>query len=107
MKCGNCRGRHSSEQCKRASGACYKCDEMGHMKKDCPQMRSLAGFASGSGSGSAVGSHAPVQQKSQGQSVGGSNLRPLTQEQVFALNQDQAADQAEQVIAGTFCFCSN
>ncbi|XP_073120715.1 uncharacterized protein [Henckelia pumila] len=42
-----------------------------------------------------------VQQKTQGQSTGGSNLKPRTSSQVFALRHDQAVDDNEKVIADT------
>ncbi|XP_073029363.1 uncharacterized protein [Primulina eburnea] len=64
---------------------------MGHLKKNCPQLRG--------GAGSGSGSQTTVQQRTQGQAVGGSNLRPRAQGQVFALNQDQAADETGRVIA--------
>ncbi|XP_073026627.1 uncharacterized protein [Primulina eburnea] len=64
---------------------------MGHLKKNCPQLRG--------GAGSGSGSQTTVQQRMQGQAMGSSNLRPRAQGQVFALNQDQAADETGRVIA--------
>ncbi|XP_073138707.1 uncharacterized protein [Henckelia pumila] len=63
-------------------------------EEDCPQAGE-AGSASGSGS------QALVQQRPQGQSTGGSNLKPRASSQVFALRHDQAVYENEKVIAGT------
>ncbi|XP_073029381.1 uncharacterized protein [Primulina eburnea] len=92
VSCVHCGKNHPSEQCRSAAGACFQCGEMGHLKKNCPQLRG--------GAGSGSGSQTTVQQRTQGQAVGGSNLRPRAQGQVFALNQDQAADETGRVIAG-------
>lgn len=99
-KCEHCGWKHPSDQCKKSSGACFQCGEMGHLKRDCPQLRGR--------SGSRSGSQTRVQQQSQqgqGQSIGGSSLRPHAQGQVFVLNQDQAAEETERVIASTFILC--
>ncbi|XP_073137340.1 uncharacterized protein [Henckelia pumila] len=77
---GLCRRRHPPGQCNRASGACFLYGEMGHLRKDCPN---LVGEASESGSGS--GSQATGQ--------------------VFALKQDQAQADSECMIASTFSLC--
>ncbi|XP_073020031.1 uncharacterized protein [Primulina eburnea] len=91
VSCVHCGKNHPSEQCRSAAGACFQCGEMGHLKKNCPQLRG--------GAGSGSGSQTTVQQRTQGQAVGGSNFRPRAQGQVFALNQDQAADETGRVIA--------
>ncbi|XP_073153518.1 uncharacterized protein [Henckelia pumila] len=66
-QCAICRGRHPAEKCCR-SGACFRCGEIGHMKRDCPQ--ATGGSASGSGS------HHFVPQRSQGQYIWSTNQRP-------------------------------
>ncbi|XP_073035332.1 uncharacterized protein [Primulina eburnea] len=91
VSCVHCGKNHPSEQCRSAAGACFQCGEMGHLKKNCPQLRG--------GAGSGSGSQTTVQQRMQGQAMGSSNLRPRAQGQVFALNQDQAADETGRVIA--------
>lgn len=52
------------------------------------------------------GSQASVQQRLHGQSMQGSNVQPRVQGQVFALNQDQVAEENERVIACIFILCS-
>ena len=50
--CASC-GKPHSEVCRRASGACFECGEMGHRVKDCPKARTDDGKKNGSSSGSA------------------------------------------------------
>ncbi|XP_073118698.1 uncharacterized protein [Henckelia pumila] len=56
-QCATCGGRHLTEKF-RGSGACFRCGEIGQMKRDCPQ--GSGGSASGSGS------HHSVRQRSHG-----------------------------------------
>ncbi|XP_073030721.1 uncharacterized protein [Primulina eburnea] len=108
MQCGHCGGNHPTENCRRATGACFNCGGFGHMKRDCPNLENQSG-GGGSMTGSYSGkqSEATVQQKgfpAQGSCRGGmsqgSQQRPRVQGQVFALNQEQAEDHNERVIAG-------
>ncbi|XP_073139044.1 uncharacterized protein [Henckelia pumila] len=68
--CSHCGKDNPIERCRKASGACFRCGEIGHLKRDCPQ-------AEGAGSGSGSGSQATV----------------------FVLRHDQAVDENERVIA--------
>ncbi|XP_073121983.1 uncharacterized protein [Henckelia pumila] len=95
-QCASCGARHPTEKCRR-SGACYRCREMGHMKRDCSQITE--------GSASGYGSQPSISQRSQGQSVGSTNQRPCVSGQVFALSQDQIQQENEDVIAGIFLLC--
>ncbi|XP_073137707.1 uncharacterized protein [Henckelia pumila] len=36
--CKHCGGNHPANRCRKVSGACIRCGEIGHLKKDCPQM---------------------------------------------------------------------
>ncbi|XP_073120169.1 uncharacterized protein [Henckelia pumila] len=89
---------HPTDRCRRASGACFLCKEIGHLKRDCPQ-------AEGADSGSGSRSQATVQRRPHGQSRGGSNQKPRSSSQVFSLRNDQAVDENERVIAGTILLC--
>ncbi|XP_073019287.1 uncharacterized protein [Primulina eburnea] len=109
MQCGHCGGNHTTENCRRATGACFNCGGFGHMKRDCPNLENQSG-GGGSMTGSYSGkqSEATVQQKgfpAQGSRRGGisqgSQQRPRVQGQVFALNQEQADEHNERVIAAS------
>ncbi|XP_073138432.1 uncharacterized protein [Henckelia pumila] len=47
--CRHCGGNHPANRCRKVSGACFRCGEIGHLKKDCPQTGG-AGSSSSSGS---------------------------------------------------------
>ncbi|XP_073154005.1 uncharacterized protein [Henckelia pumila] len=96
-QCETCGGPHPTERCRRTPGACFRCGEVGHMKRDC--LQATIGSASGSGS------HFSVPQRSQGQSVGSTNQRPRVSKQVFVVSQDQIQQENDEVIAGTFLLC--
>ncbi|XP_073309102.1 uncharacterized protein [Primulina huaijiensis] len=108
LQCGHCGGNHQTENCRKVTGACFNCGGFGHMKRDSPNLKNQSiggGFMEGSYSGKQ--SEATVQQKgfpAQGSRRGGisqgSQQRPRVQGQVFALNQEQAEEQNERVIAG-------
>ncbi|XP_073120329.1 uncharacterized protein [Henckelia pumila] len=55
----HCGGIQSANRCHNISGACFRCGEIGHLKKDCTQ-------AGGAGSGSGSGSQVSVQQRPHG-----------------------------------------
>ena len=38
--CRSCGKDHAEGPCRRLTGACFKCGDMGHMIRDCPKMRS-------------------------------------------------------------------
>ncbi|XP_073035271.1 uncharacterized protein [Primulina eburnea] len=107
MQCGHCGGNHMTENCRRATGACFNCGGFGHMKRDCPNLENQSGGrGSMTGSYSGKQSEATVQKKgfpAQGSRRGGmsqgSQQRPRVQGQVFALNQEQAEEHNERVIA--------
>ncbi|XP_073038072.1 uncharacterized protein [Primulina eburnea] len=111
MQCGHCGGNHPTENCRRATGACFNCGGFCHMKRDCPNLENQSG-GGGSMTGSYSGkqSEATVQQKgfpAQGSRRGGmsqgSQQRPRVQGQVFALNQEQDEEHNERVIADFDC----
>ncbi|XP_075506687.1 uncharacterized protein LOC142543353 [Primulina tabacum] len=108
IQCGHCGGNHQTENCRRATGACFNCGGFGHMRRDYPNLENQSG-GGGSMTGSHIGkqSEATVQKKgfpAQGSRHGGisqgSQQRPRVQGQVFALNQEQAEEHNERVIAG-------
>ncbi|XP_073300904.1 uncharacterized protein [Primulina huaijiensis] len=108
LQCGHCGGNHQTENCRKVTGACFNCGGFGHMKRDCPNLENQSvGGGSMTGSYSGKQSEATMQQKgfpAQGSRRGGisqgSQQRPRVQGQVFALNQKQAEEQNERVIAG-------
>lgn len=44
--CEHCGKNHSSDQCRKVAGACFKCGEVDHLKKDCLQMREVSSSGS-------------------------------------------------------------
>ncbi|XP_073152960.1 uncharacterized protein [Henckelia pumila] len=120
--CQQCKRNHPPGPCPRLSGGCFQCGEIGHSKRDCPN---LVGTVSGSGS--VGGSQTTIQRKTQYQpqpsqqqrhqsqpsqrhhsqtsSRGHSSLRPRAQGHVFAHNQEQAEANNDRMIAGTFSLC--
>ncbi|XP_073277665.1 uncharacterized protein [Primulina huaijiensis] len=111
LQCGHCGGNHLTENCRKVTGACFNYGGFGHMKRDCPNLEyQSVGGGSMAGSYSGKQSEATVQQKgfpAQGSRRGGisqgSQQRPRVQGQVFALNQEQAEEQNERVIADFDC----
>ncbi|XP_073031302.1 uncharacterized protein [Primulina eburnea] len=85
MQCGDYGCNHQTENCRRETGACFNCGSFRHTKRDCPNLENHSG-----GRGSC-----------RGRISQGSQQRPRVQEQVFALNQEQAEEQNERVIAAS------
>ncbi|XP_073137249.1 uncharacterized protein [Henckelia pumila] len=75
-QCKKCGRRHHRDRCCGESGVCFRCGQMGHMKRDCPQGTS-------------------------GQSVGRTNQRPHVPGQVFTLSHDEVQKENEEVVADT------
>ncbi|XP_073269447.1 uncharacterized protein [Primulina huaijiensis] len=109
LQCGHGGGNHQTKNCRKVTCACFNCGGFGHMKRDCPNLENQSvGGGSMAGSYSLKQSEATVQQKvfpAQGSRRGGisqgSQQRPRVQGQVFVLNQEQADEQNEIVIAAS------
>lgn len=67
--CSRCGKNHGEKECYWKSGACFKCGKLGHMIKDCPDLK-----------------------KENQQPKGAENRRPNVHGRVYAINKPQAQD---------------
>ncbi|XP_065632309.1 uncharacterized protein LOC136068715 [Quercus suber] len=80
-KCAHC-GRPHSGECRAANNTCFHCRKLDHFIKDCPNNSNKENFTAGSG-----------------------QKRPMVQERVFALT-EQDAQVAPYVVSNTLNICS-
>ncbi|XP_073064076.1 uncharacterized protein [Primulina eburnea] len=113
--CGQCGGRHYTDQCRGVFGACHLCNQVGHYARVCPHRGSDISQSGGSSRQTPHQNHqTPTvhsyqqsnrsdQNKQSGIHRGGQPRRQ--QARVFSVNEDEAHNAPDNVIAGN-CFLS-
>ncbi|XP_073019332.1 uncharacterized protein [Primulina eburnea] len=110
LTCGHCSGRNYTDQCRRISGACHLCNQVGHYARVCPNRGSEISQSGGSSRQTphqnrqtpTVHSYQQSNQSDQNKQSGGHRVGqpPRQQAQFFALTEDEAHNAPDNVIAG-------
>ncbi|XP_073313539.1 uncharacterized protein [Primulina huaijiensis] len=113
--CGQCGGRHYTDQCRGVSGACHLCNQVGHYARVCPNRGSDMSQSGGSSrqtphqnrQNPTVHSYQQSNRSDQNKQSGSHRVGqpPRQQGRVFALTEDEAHNAPDNVIAGN-CFLS-
>ncbi|XP_073019326.1 uncharacterized protein [Primulina eburnea] len=107
--CGQCGGRHYTDQCRGVSGACHLCNQVGHYARVCPNRGSDMSQSVGSSRQTphqnrqtpSVHSYQQSNRSDQNKQSGNHRVGqpPRQQAQVFALTEDEAHNAPDHVIA--------
>ncbi|XP_073064120.1 uncharacterized protein [Primulina eburnea] len=107
--CGQCGGRHYTDQCRGVSGPCHLCNQMGHYARVCPNRGSYISQSGGSSrqtphqnrQTTTVHSYQQSNRSDQNKQSGNHMVgQPLRQQaRVFALTDDEAHNAPDNVIA--------
>ncbi|XP_073057161.1 uncharacterized protein [Primulina eburnea] len=108
--CGQCGGRHYTDQCRGISGACHLCNQVGHYARVCPNRGSEISQSGGSSrqtphqnrQNPTVNSYQQSNRSDQNKQSGSHRVGqpPRQQARVFALTEDEAHNAPDNVIAG-------
>ncbi|XP_073061741.1 uncharacterized protein [Primulina eburnea] len=107
--CGQCGGRHYTDQCRGISGACHLCNHVGHYARVCPNRGSEISKSRGSSRQTphqnrqtpTVHSYQQSNRTDQNKQSGSHRVgqTPRQQARVFALTEDEAHNAPDNVIA--------
>ncbi|XP_073031187.1 uncharacterized protein [Primulina eburnea] len=108
--CGQCGGRHYTDQCRGVSGACHLCNQVGHYARVCPNRGSDTSQSRGSSRQTPhqnrqtpiVHSYQQSNRSDQNKQSGSHRVGqpPRQHARVFALTEDEAHNALDNVIAG-------